>query len=106
MAQLHTPVVTPITVSKKTSSNYVSAVPEYGAGLRRVSVGWFRNNEGLAMTTSRDSLAVLPVCCFDLRDSGKSFSGFDKTTGLPLPGDIPPPGVCQPAQWIGAHYVL
>lgn len=96
MAQLHPPAVTPITVSKETSSNYVSAVPEYGARLRRVSVGLVGNSEGLGMTMSRDSLAVLPVCCFDLRDNGKSFSGFDKTTGLPLLGYIPP-GFCQPA---------
>lgn len=93
---LDIPVATPIAVSKK-SANYVSAFPEYerlrgpdfkdpanGAGLRRASIVWFRNdlrvhdNEAL-VSASRDSLSVLPVYCFDPRDYGKSSSGFDKT---------------------------
>ncbi|KAG0571171.1 hypothetical protein M758_6G207700 [Ceratodon purpureus] len=93
---LDIPVATPITVLRKTT-NYVSAFPEYerlrgpdfqdpanGAGLRRASIVWFRNdlrvhdNEAL-VSASRDSLSVLPVYCFDPRDYGKSSSGFDKT---------------------------
>ncbi|KAJ7537940.1 hypothetical protein O6H91_11G028600 [Diphasiastrum complanatum] len=80
-------------------SNFVSAFPDYqmlpksgrsfkepgnGAGLRRASVMWFRNdlrihdNEALA-SANKESLSVLPIYCFDPRDYGKSSSGFDKT---------------------------
>ncbi|XP_004290801.1 PREDICTED: blue-light photoreceptor PHR2 [Fragaria vesca subsp. vesca] len=58
--------------------------PNNGAGLRRASIVWFRNdlrvqdNECLN-SAHNESMSVLPVFCFDPRDFGKSSSGFDKT---------------------------
>ncbi|KAL5795622.1 hypothetical protein ACOSQ2_000442 [Xanthoceras sorbifolium] len=58
--------------------------PNNGAGIRRASVVWFRNdlrvhdNECLN-SANNESMSVLPVYCFDPRDYGKSSSGFDKT---------------------------
>jgi deoxyribodipyrimidine photolyase len=52
--------------------------------MRRASIVWFRSdlrchdNEAL-LCASKESLALLPVYCFDPRDYGKSSSGFDKT---------------------------
>ncbi|XP_071716399.1 blue-light photoreceptor PHR2-like [Rutidosis leptorrhynchoides] len=60
------------------------ADPSAAAGLRRVSVVWFRNdlrvqdNESLN-AANNESLSVLPVYCFDVKDFGKSSSGFDKS---------------------------
>ncbi|KAI3524647.1 hypothetical protein L1887_03309 [Cichorium endivia] len=58
--------------------------PSNAAGARRASVVWFRNdlrvhdNESVS-SANNESMSVLPVCCFDPRDYGKSSSGFDKT---------------------------
>ncbi|KAJ7977578.1 Blue-light photoreceptor PHR2 [Quillaja saponaria] len=58
--------------------------PSNGAGIRRASIVWFRNdlrvhdNECLN-SANNESMSVLPVYCFDPRDYGKSSSGFDKT---------------------------
>ncbi|KAG7030217.1 Blue-light photoreceptor PHR2 [Cucurbita argyrosperma subsp. argyrosperma] len=58
--------------------------PSNGAGMRRATIVWFRNdlrihdNECLN-SANNDSISVLPVYCFDPRDYGKSSSGFDKT---------------------------
>ncbi|KAK2649491.1 hypothetical protein Ddye_016980 [Dipteronia dyeriana] len=58
--------------------------PNNGAGIRRASIVWFRNdlrvhdNECLN-SANNESMSVLPVYCFDPRDYGKSSSGFDKT---------------------------
>ncbi|XP_022151638.1 blue-light photoreceptor PHR2 [Momordica charantia] len=58
--------------------------PSNGAGIRRATIVWFRNdlrihdNECLN-SANNDSVSVLPVYCFDPRDYGKSSSGFDKT---------------------------
>ncbi|EFJ20970.1 hypothetical protein SELMODRAFT_108462 [Selaginella moellendorffii] len=58
--------------------------PAAGAGMRRASIVWFRNdlrvhdNEALA-AANKESLSVIPVYCFDPKDYGKSASGFDKT---------------------------
>ncbi|KAJ7972971.1 Blue-light photoreceptor PHR2 [Quillaja saponaria] len=58
--------------------------PSNGAGIRRASIVWFRNdlrvhdNESLN-SANDESMSVLPVYCFDPRDYGKSSSGFDKT---------------------------
>ncbi|KAL8224827.1 hypothetical protein R6Q57_017384 [Mikania cordata] len=58
--------------------------PSNAAGLRRVSVVWFRNdlrvhdNESLT-SANNESIYVLPVYCFDPNDFGNSSSGFDKT---------------------------
>nr|XP_043636630.1 blue-light photoreceptor PHR2-like [Erigeron canadensis] len=60
------------------------ADPSSAAGVRRVSVVWFRNdlrvqdNECLN-SANNESLSVLPVFCFDPKDFGKSPNGFDKT---------------------------
>ncbi|KAI3506614.1 hypothetical protein L1887_21174 [Cichorium endivia] len=58
--------------------------PSNAAGLRRVSIVWFRNdlrvNDNESLTSANnESISVLPVYCFDPRDFGKSSSGFDKT---------------------------
>lgn len=58
--------------------------PSNGAGIRRSTIVWFRNdlrvndNECLS-SANNESMSVLPVYCFDPRDYGKSASGFDKT---------------------------
>lgn len=57
--------------------------PPTAAGLRRVSVVWFRSdlriqdNESLN-SANNESLSVLPVYCFDSKLFGKFSSGFDK----------------------------
>nr|GEU47564.1 blue-light photoreceptor PHR2-like [Tanacetum cinerariifolium] len=58
--------------------------PSRAAGIRRVSVVWFRSdlrvldNESLN-TANNESLTVLPVFCFDPSEFSNSVSGFDKT---------------------------
>lgn len=54
-----------------------------GCGLCRVLIVWFRNdlcvydNEVLVLV-NRDFFFILLVYCFDLKDYGKLFLGFDK----------------------------
>ncbi|XP_057963903.1 blue-light photoreceptor PHR2 isoform X2 [Malania oleifera] len=73
------PLQNPLSLGPRRTSD-----PSNGAGIRRASIVWFRNdlrvhdNECLN-SANNESVSVLPVYCFDPRDYGKSSSGFDKT---------------------------